>query len=149
MAYWFKWDTIYESVLQTGNSKPSRRKCTRGAEVSNVRITGSIFLVKERLNENLPKIQKKGSILLLNFIVFLPTLIHFNLNFTLSILIQGFSLCFYVLIISPTSPSPLFIIIGIFRPQMGILHLPCEMRELISERKQRGKVVAGPSSRSC
>lgn len=133
MAYWFKWHTIYESVLQTGNAKPSRRKCTRGAEVPNVRITGSIFLAKEKLNENLPKIQRKGSILLLNIIVFLPispTLIHLNLNFTLFILVQGFSLCFYVLFISPTSPPLLLATIGIFRPRGGILLLPCEVTEL-------------------
>lgn len=36
-------DKVCDSALQTGNSKPSRRKCTRQVEVPNTTSVGSIF----------------------------------------------------------------------------------------------------------
>lgn len=48
----FKWDTIWDSVLQTGKNKPSGRKHTRGNEAPNSRTVVPTFLLTERHSES-------------------------------------------------------------------------------------------------
>lgn len=61
-------ETLYGTVLCKLGIRSQRKRTHKWRpEVPNTRTAGSIFLSKERLNENFPKAQRKRNILVLNF----------------------------------------------------------------------------------
>lgn len=139
-------ETLYGTLLcKLGIISHRKKTHKRRPEVPNIRTAGSIFLSKDRLNENFPKTQRKRNILGLNFTDFSPQyfslFLFLNSIFSLSMLVQHFSLCFCVLIIPPPPflLLLLFATLGISMPQVGFFFCPVRWGSIFLRGHRRGR----------